>query len=208
VAFQLILVSKHGIEMKNILFFLLLSSVLNSHALHASEIHGTVKSSSGKVENAVVFINGMEGKTFFPPEKPVVMNQAGLKFIPHVLPIIVGTTVNFPNTDVVLHNVFSPGYREKFNLGTYPKGSSKTKKFESPGIVLVLCNIHHEMSAFIVVVETPYFSVSDQNGKYTIDKLPPGKYELAVWHERMKPQAMMIETLNKGRIIVDFMLKK
>jgi hypothetical protein len=64
------------------------------------------------------------------------------------------------------------------------------------------------MSAFIIVVETPYFSVTDQNGKYKIDNLPPGKHELAVWHERMKPQVRMIETLDKGRIIVDFMLKK
>jgi plastocyanin len=193
---------------KNILFFLLLSSVLNSPALHASEIQGTISSSSGKVENAVVYINGIEGKTFLPPKKPVVLNQAGLKFIPHVLTIIVGTTVNFPNSDVVLHNVFSPGYIEKFNLGTYPQGSTKTRTFENPGIVLVLCNIHHEMSAFIIVVETPYFSVTDQNGKYKIDNLPPGKHELAVWHERMKPQVRMIETLDKGRIIVDFMLKK
>jgi plastocyanin len=194
--------------MKNILFILVLSSVLNSPLLYASEVHGTVSNSSGKVENAVVYINGIEGKTFLPPEKPMVMDQVGLKFIPHVMPVMVGTTVNFPNSDVVLHNVFSPGYLEKFNLGTYPRGTIKTKTFEIPGIVLVLCNIHHEMSAFIVVIETPYFTVTDQNGKYTIDNLPPGKYELTVWHERMKPQVKKIETLDRDGIIADFMLKK
>lgn len=190
------------------LLFLSFSWIFNFSSINASEIHGTVASSVGKLTNAVVYIEKIEGKSFLPPKEPVVLNQTGLKFVPHILPVIVGTAVSFPNGDVVMHNVFSPGYTKKFNLGTYPPGSSKIRKFEGPGVVLLLCNIHHEMSAFIVVVETPYLAVTDQNGNYVIKDVPPGKYKLTVWHEQMKPQVKEIEAPNQGIITINFLMKK
>lgn len=193
--------------MKN-LFLFLFSGVLFFSTINASEIEGVVSSQSEKLENAVVYIKKIEGNKFLPPKEPVVLNQTGLRFVPHVLPVIVGTTVKFPNEDVVLHNVFSPVYINRFNLGTYIQGSSKTMNFNKPGVALLLCNIHHEMSAFIVVVETPYFAVTDRNGNYKISNVPPGKYELAVWHEEMKPQIKEIKTSDKGIIIINFMMKK
>ncbi len=194
--------------MKKNLLFLLLFYVSSFSFVWPSEILGTVKSSEGVLENAVVYIEKIEGKSFPPPEKPVVLYQVGLVFVPHVLPVIVGTTVNFPNEDVVLHNVFSPGYTGRFNLGTYPQGTTKTRVFKKPGIVLLLCNVHHEMSAFVVIVETPYFVVTGQDGKYTLKNVPPGKYNLAVWQEKMRHQIKEIEILDQGPENVNFLMIK
>lgn len=134
--------------------------------------------------NAVVYIGKIPGKTFPPPRDPLPLDQRDLKFIPHVLPILVGTKVAFPNSDVVRHHVFSPGPTQKFSLGTYRVGETKYLVFNSPGIVDLLCNIHAEMSAYVVVTETPYYAVSDSQGNYSIENLPPGRYVVRVWHER------------------------
>ncbi len=194
--------------MKKLFIFLFLCCIFSFSFIHAGEIQGIVKSSDGVLENAVVYIDKIDGKTFPPPGEPVILNQIGLVFAPHILPILVGTEVGFPNEDVVLHNVFSPGYTGEFNLGTYPQGTTKTRIFKKPGIVLLLCNVHHEMSAFIVVVETPYFSVTDEEGKYSIRNIPPGKYKLAVWHEKMTPHFRDIVVTEQGTVTVDFLIKK
>ncbi len=194
--------------MKKCFFFLGLFCFSNFSFVWSGEIQGIVNSSEGVLENAVVYIEKIEGKTFPPPGEPVILNQIGLVFVPHVLPVLVGTEVNFPNEDVVLHNVFSPGYTGKFNLGTYPQGTTKTRVFEKPGIVLLLCNVHHEMSAFVVIVETPYFVVTGQDGKYTLKNVPPGKYNLAVWQEKMRHQIKEIEILDQGPENVNFLMIK
>lgn len=193
--------------MKKVFSCLFLCCIFSFSFIHA-EIQGIVKSSGGVLENAVVYIDKIDGKTFPPPEKPVILNQVGLVFIPHILPVLVGTEVDFPNEDVVLHNVFSPGYIGKFNLGTYLQGTTKTRVFEKPGIVLLLCNVHHEMSAFVLVVETPYFVVTGQDGKYTLKNVPPGKYNLVVWHEKMRYQVKEIEILDQGPKNIDFLMIK
>jgi plastocyanin len=192
---------------KLVIFFFVNFTALSPHIL-SSDIEGKVSYFSINLRDAAVYIAKIEGKTFSPPQEPVVLNQVGLSFIPHVLPILVGTTVNFPNEDVVLHNVFSPGYLGKFNLGTYPMNASKQKTFDEPGIVLLLCNIHHEMSAFILVIETPYVAVTDQNGIYKISNIPPGRYRLSVWHEGMKPQTKEIDLPEHNSIRVNFTLQK
>ena len=175
--------------------------------INASEIQGTVLRHVKGLANSVVYIKKIEGQTFTPPDNAVVLDQIGLKFIPHVLPILAGTTVEFPNQDDVLHNVFSPGRLEKFNLGTYPIGTNKTRHFPEPGIVLLLCNLHHEMSAFIIVVETPYYAVTDIDGKYTIKNVPPGKYLLAAWYEDVNERVKEIEVPDQGLITIDFLMK-
>lgn len=194
--------------MKKLFLCLFLGCIFSFSFLHSDEIQGIVNSSEGVLENAVVYIEKIDGKTFPPPGEPVILNQVGLVFVPHVLPVLVGTEVNFPNEDVVLHNVFSPGYTGKFNLGTYTQGTTKTRVFEKPGIVLLLCNVHHEMSAFVVVVETPYFVVTGQDGKYTLRNVPPGKYNLVVWHEKKRHQIKEIEILDQGQVNVNFLMIK
>jgi hypothetical protein len=154
----------------------------------ASNIEGLVMVRSARDNsNAVVYIDKIPGKTFAPPAGPILLDQVNLRFVPHVLPVLVGTRVAFPNSDDIRHNVFSPTPSSKFNLGTYPKSTTKYYVFNKPGPVTLLCNVHAEMSAYVVVTETPYFAVTDKAGNFTLKDVPPGKYVIKVWHERAKP---------------------
>lgn len=110
--------------------------------------------------------------------------QKNKRFEPHVLPVAVGTTVDFPNLDPIFHNAFSNFDGKVFDLGLYPPGQSRSVRFERPGIVRLFCNIHSSMSAVIVVLSTPYFAATGPNGKWEIRDLPPGEYKLEFFHER------------------------
>lgn len=159
--------------------------------------------------DAVIYIDKIPGKTFAPPIRPETLDQFNLKFVPHVLAVLVGTKVAFPNSDVVRHNVFSPGPTQKFQLGTYPVKQTKYQVFAKPGIVTLLCNIHAEMSAYIVVTETPYSAITDAAGNYSIPNVPPGRYVLRVWHEKSaKTPPMEITVTGDDLHGVNFDLKK
>jgi len=106
--------------------------------------------------------------------------------------VIVGTTVAFPNSDEIRHNVFSPG-PPRFDLGTYPQKTTKFHLFDTPGVWTLLCNVHAEMSAYVVVTETPYFARTDKDGRFVLKDVPPGTYTLKVWHEKTKPASLPIE---------------
>jgi plastocyanin len=121
--------------------------------------------------------------------EPYRMEQVGLTFEPHVLAIVRGSTVEFPNRDVVFHNVFSLSKAHTFDLGRYPSGSSRSVRFDTPGIVKVFCHIHSDMSAIIVVLDHPYFTTPDREGRYTIPGIPPGDYRVVPWHERARVAA-------------------
>lgn len=106
--------------------------------------------------NVVVYVQSISGKKFEPPKKPVVLDQINLTFVPHVLPVVAGTTVAFPNSDEVRHNVFSPSPAKRFNLGTYPRGVVRTVTFDKPGDVALLCNVHEVIEVrFTVAVRDP-----------------------------------------------------
>lgn len=114
--------------------------------------------------------------------------QANKSFSPHVLVIQAGTAVQFPNKDPFLHNVFSLFDGKRFDLGFYEAGSSKTVHFDRAGVSFLFCNIHPEMSAAVVVVDTPYFGKSDRAGHVNIPNVPEGRYQLHVWYERSLPE--------------------
>ena len=116
-------------------------------------------------------------------ERRARMNQRNERFVPHVLAIVAGTWVDFPNDDATYHNVFSLSKTKDFNLGRYAAGHSKAVRFERPGIVRVFCEIHSHMSAFILVFAHRYFAVTDDEGRYRLDAVPPGTYTVAVWNE-------------------------
>lgn len=160
--------------------------------------------------DAVLYIDKIASKTFPAPKEHAMMDQKNLKFVPHVLPVLVGTTVDFLNSDDVLHNVFSPDKCvDKFNLGSWPKGHTKSYTFNVAGCpATLLCNVHPEMEGYVVVVETPYFAVSAADGSYTIKDVPPGKYTLKIWHQKLKGKDVPVEVPEKGSATVDFEIHK
>lgn len=112
----------------------------------------------------------------------VTMVQKDLKFFPYVLPVMVGTTVEFPNDDTVWHNIYSDSNVKKFDLGLYGPGKKKTVTFETPGVVRIRCNVHPTMEAYIVVEAHRNFASPDSRGNYRFDGIPLGTYRVQVWH--------------------------
>jgi plastocyanin len=141
--------------------------------------------------------------------KKAVMDQREMKFIPHVLPVLVGTTVDFPNHDTIWHNVYSKGGAKDFDLGLYPPGKTGSTTFEKPGVVRILCNAHPNMEAFIVVKEHPFFSSADKGGNYRLDGVPLGKYRIQVWHPQLGSTDAGVELVRAGEVLeLNFDLKK
>jgi plastocyanin len=181
--------------------------VIMALAASAGTISGKV---SGMTGESVVYVEAIAGKTFpAPTEKPVI-DQKGLMFTPHLIAVQQGTTVEFLNSDKVAHNVFwiSVGGNKKLghNLGTWPQGEKKSFKFDNPGAVPLLCNVHPEMSAYIVVTPTPYFAVTDKSGNYKIENVPDGSYTVAAWHEGAKNSSKPVTVSGEGK--ADFTLSK
>ncbi|MFV1965444.1 MAG: hypothetical protein ACC628_08485 [Pirellulaceae bacterium] len=134
-------------------------------------------------ENVVVYVEEVPGEHKAPAD-PVKVDQIKLVFIPHVLPIVKGTTVEFHNGDPLLHNVFWPkskGYGA-YNLGTWGKGGKRSYTFDQLGQVVLLCNVHPEMESHVVVLQNPFFAVVSEDGKYEITGVPPGEYTLKTWY--------------------------
>jgi plastocyanin len=133
---------------------------------------------------SVVYLDPAPRPAFDTREEPQArMDQRNETFVPHVLAIVAGTTVDFPNSDHTYHNVFSLSKTKSFDLGRYAVGRSKTIRFDRPGIVRVFCDIHSHMSAFILVFAHRYFAVTDEEGRYRIDSVPPGTYTVMTWNE-------------------------
>ena len=174
-------------------------------AAFAGTIEGKV--SSG---NSVVYVDSIPGKTFPAPTKDPLIDQKGLKFNPTVLVVQQGTTVDFQNDDTVQHNVFWPSIsgnkKEGHNLGTWPKGEKRSFKFDQPGVVPLLCNVHPEMAGYIIVSPTPYFAQTDASGNYRIENVPDGKYNVVAWHEGTKPLTKSVDVSGIGK--ADFTLSK
>ncbi len=173
-------------------------------------ITGTVTvTGASSSADAVVYVEQTPGAAA--PSKPVQMDQRKMQFIPHVLPIVMGTTVKFLNSDPTPHNVFSPDY-EKYNLGTWPQGQTKDYTFDKckklPCVYTQLCRVHPEMEGFIVVLQNPYFAVTERDGKYEITDVPPGSYRLGVWAEKGKASAKPVTVDAAKPAVVDFIVKK
>jgi len=165
------------------------------------------------VVNAVVWVEGVP-HNLIPKEKWKVsqgaqMAQKDTAFVPHVLPVVVGTTVAFPNEDPIFHNVFSASAVHKFDLGLYPQGKSRSTTFERPGIVQIGCNVHAQMSAYVVVLDEPYFAVPNTRGVYELTGLPLGSYTIEVWHPDFGPLTQPFTLRRDGQVLtLDFDLKK
>jgi plastocyanin len=183
-------------------------------ALTAATTTGADGTLSGKISGGkgatIVYIEAVPGKTFPAPAKHVVVDQHSLLFQPHSVVVLLGTTVDFLNSDNVQHNIFWPmvagNKKLSHNMGTWPKGETRSFTFSTPGVVPLLCNVHPEMSGFIVVSPTPYYAEADASGAFKIDNIPDGSYTVTAWREGMKPQTKPV-TITGGATL-DFTLAK
>ena len=136
-----------------------------------------------------------------------VMDQRNETFVPHVLAITTGTTVDFPNSDKFYHNVFSLSKIHPFDLGRYAAGSSRPVRFDRAGIVRVFCDIHSHMNAYILVFNHPFFAMTDAEGRYRIDNVPPGTYGVIAWNEGTSSETRPITVPDGGTAELDFTVR-
>jgi plastocyanin len=169
-------------------------------------VTGTVTATPTKyAAGVVVHLVGTKGAPR--PSGTAVMDQKGMRFIPHVLAIIKGTAVDFLNSDSVRHNVFSPD-GERMNLGTWPQGQTKTYTFTKTGVYRLLCNVHPEMSAFIVVLDTPHFAVTERDGAFQLQNVPAGTHTVRAWSEKLGEVTMPVTVSSGGTAELDIVLKR
>jgi plastocyanin len=178
----------------------------------ANEIKGKVSVQGIKsAENIAVYVDVIADKKFDAPAEHVVIDQKKMAFVPHVNVVLQGTTVDFLNSDPVGHNVYWPSVSGnkalKGNLGTWPKGDKKPYVFKDLGVASLLCNVHPEMSGYVVVVPTPYFAVTDKDGNFEIKNVPAGKYTIKTWSEDGKPVAQAVD-VSGATATVDLTVKK
>jgi plastocyanin len=182
---------------------LLLTAALAASPVWGATVNGRVElvEKSGKKANdlseAVVFVDGVKARTR-PARTTITMK--GKTFIPHVVVVPVGGSVDFPNEDPIFHNVFSVSGENHFDLDLYKRPKSGTWTFNTPGIVRVYCNIHPQMSAVVIVRDNPYFTKVTPDGSFAIEDVPAGKYTLKAWHERGNEAAMDISVPVQGQV--------
>jgi plastocyanin len=174
----------------------------------AGDLHGKLVCKGVRnCADAVVYVAAIAGKSFPAPTKHALMDQKNLVFEPHILPILVGTTVDFLNSDAVLHNVFTPdACADKFNLGTWPQGQTRSYTFKKECAATLLCKVHPEMEGYVVVVPTPYYAVAKADGSYRIADVPDGSYTVRVWHPKLKPAEKSVKV--SGSTEADFEIAK
>lgn len=133
------------------------------------------------------------------PPQAFTMTTRSKAFLPHVVAVPAGSTINFPNEDPIAHNLFSLTPGNTFDLGLYRKGTGKVHKFETPGVVNVYCNVHPTMSAVVHVMATPYYGFTDAQGNYSFD-VPAGKYRVTAWNEQGGSASQEIEVAADGKV--------
>jgi plastocyanin len=179
-------------------------------AAPATTLEGVATIDGRPAAQAVVYLEGPEGMP--PPAAApgrVVMDQKNLAFRPGVLPVVRGTVVEFTNSDDVQHNVFSPSaIAGKFNLGTYAPGGTRMVTLDQPGDVRVLCNIHMEMEAHILVLDNPYFSTVGEDGRYRILDVPAGAYTVKIWDAQWLSVRQPVEIPGSGTLTVNVTAEK
>jgi len=172
-------------------------------AAYGATVEGSVAVGGRPASRTVVYLEATGAAPLPVPAAHVVMDQKNLAFVPAVLPVTRGTVVEFTNSDDVQHNVFSPSaVAGKFNLGTYGPGATRTVTLDEPGDVRILCNIHMEMEAHILVLDFPYFTVA-KDGRYRIADVPAGTYTLKVWKGQWLNIARPVELPAAGALTVN-----
>ncbi len=154
-----------------------------------------------ELKRVVIHLEGGPPATM---RRTAVMDQRQRRFHPEVLAIPAGSAVSFPNSDPIFHNVFSLSKPKEFDLGNYPNGQSRTITFEKPGVVLVHCHLHPNMSAAIVVTPTDWYARPDSEGGYSLKNVQPGLYTLVAWHKAAGTFRRTVELKDETPVVVDF----
>jgi len=180
-------------------------SALASTAYPTRAVDGSDRPPIPEIRNVVIYLTDVGFRGALPPVK-AVLHQEHETFVPHVLPITRGTTVEFPNDDPIFHNVFSLSSAASFDLRRYPHGESRSQQFPKTGIVKVYCHIHSHMSATILVLDHPYFAVPAADGTFELPNVPPGEYTLVGWHERVGERRSRVRVERGKTATVDLAL--
>jgi hypothetical protein len=139
---------------------------------------------AAEIANVIVYLKDPPRRADPPPMRATI-TQKDEAFVPRVVAVTRGSTIDFPNSDPFFHNVFSLSRVATFDLGRYPKGESRDRRFPNPGLVKVYCHIHSHMTASIMVFDHPFFAIPKADGTFTIHDVPPGSYQVSAWHERI-----------------------
>ncbi len=188
-----------------IVFFILAVPGL-ALAAGTGALEGKLESKKKKYRrNAVVYLEKVPGK--YAPKKNAQMDQKNQTFLPFILPVVKGTTVEFLNNDNTGHNVFSPD-GEEYNLGTWPKGEVRTYTFNKEGVYTQLCKLHPSMLAYVVVLQNPFFAVTKDDGSFKLTNVPPGTYTVKVWHERRRAEPVAVDVKSGATARLTIKMKK
>lgn len=163
---------------------------------HVRVVNASHNAESKYAENVVVWLTPANGPPAAKPvaKQPLVLIQHNKIFDPHLLVVPVGSVVQFPNRDPFFHNVFSLFEGKRFDLGLYEAGTTRNVSFDRPGISYIFCNIHAEMSAVVVAVDTPYYGISNRKGEVVIRNVPVGRYTMKTWSETALPGTLSTMT--------------
>jgi plastocyanin len=195
-----------------VVFFIafVFTGVQAAEGVKTGTVKGAITIAGKPTADAVVSIEGLPAEAGKAAKgASAALDQREMKFIPRVLAVRTGTKVSFPNNDKTWHNVYSTSEAKKFDLGLYAPKQSRETTFEKPGVVKILCNVHPNMEAFIVVKAHPYFSATDGRGNYQINSVPLGKARLEIWHPNFGTRKETVNLVAEGEVLtLDFDLKK
>jgi plastocyanin len=167
-------------------------------------IQGVVKSPWIHRYPALVYIDHVDG-TFPPPSKKYHISQKNLTFSPHINPILKGTTIDFTNDDTVVHNVFTPpGSVSRFNLGNFAPGVARSYTFNKLGVCTLLCAVHPDMLAYVIILQNPYYDISDKAGNFKIENVPAGTYQLKFWNQKLEAPPEQVKVVAGKTTTVTF----
>lgn len=155
-----------------------------SGVAHAGTVAGRVDAAYA-TGGALVYIKEVPGRAFAPSPSPLIVEQRDQRFVPHVLAVLRGSQVRFTNRDRVRPSVFSPSGAKPFNFGIYAPGQERAVTFDTLGVAAILCTIHEEMSAYVLVLQNPFFAQPAADGRFSIENVPDGTYTLVLWHEKL-----------------------
>jgi plastocyanin len=174
----------------------------------AASLSGIVTLDEKPVGGVIIYLESVETRQLAPSRKPIVIEQRNLTFSPNVIPVVQGATIKFINSDNVHHGIFSPSSgADKFNFGTYGHGEQRLVKLDTLGEIVILCNVHLEMEARVLVVKDPYFAVTTAEGRYLVQDIPPGAYLLRVWRKHNQALAEPLELSLARDLALDLRLK-